>query len=499
MDVNETKIQNENHSEKNKLNNREEICIDDIKGSTFSVDDAVEKAGYGRFQIRLLCLAGLGWFADAAEIFILSVIGDFLSCDWELQRWQLAMLTSLVFAGTMIGSPAFGTLADKYGRKRSLSVATPLLFVFGALSAASPSYVWLVVFRFLMGFALGGMTQGLTLCSEYCPTKMRGRAGFYLCYFWSFGTISVVLLSWVVMEFLSNWRILLAITSLPAFIVVISLKWYPESSRYYVVSNQHEKAIKILDKMAKCNNTVAPPGELEELKETAVRGRLQDLLNQKLRKTTLIFWYIWFATAFAYYGIALLTPIIIQKGGLTTNENSASSIVNGTDDVTMSKIIPCTKLTRQNYIDLLWTSSAEFPGLVLFTFLVECCSRKLLLGGACAFSGVMIFLLLLKTKKIIILVFLFGARSILLSVFQLILIMTSEVFPTTVRALAMGTGSAFARLGGLIVPYIAQVMIISQPLATICVLAGVTIICAVAAAFIPETKGERLKETIELT
>ncbi|GFY06978.1 synaptic vesicle 2-related protein [Trichonephila clavipes] len=152
-----------------------------IPGIVYSVDDAVNQVGYGVFQIRLTILAGLGWLADSFEIFILSVIGDFLACEWTLYRWQIALLTSIVFAGIMVGSPILGTIADVYGRKKSLAISMVLLFCFGAVSAASPSYTWMVIFRTCMGFSLGGIAQGVTLNSEYCPTNVRGKAGFYLC------------------------------------------------------------------------------------------------------------------------------------------------------------------------------------------------------------------------------------------------------------------------------------------------------------------------------
>ncbi|GIY29069.1 synaptic vesicle 2-related protein [Caerostris extrusa] len=93
------------------------VAEKDSKNLVYSVDDAVNKAGYGIFQIKLTFLAGLGWLADAFEIFILSVIGDFMACDWILYRWQIAVLTSIVFAGIMVGSPVLGAVADIYGRK----------------------------------------------------------------------------------------------------------------------------------------------------------------------------------------------------------------------------------------------------------------------------------------------------------------------------------------------------------------------------------------------
>ncbi|GFT38417.1 synaptic vesicle 2-related protein, partial [Nephila pilipes] len=78
--------------------------------------------------------------------------------------------------------------------------------------------------RSIVGIALGGVNQGLTLCTEYCPVNNRGKAGFYLCYFWSIGTCLVILLSWLVMEYLNSWRHLIAFLALPSLIVIISLK-----------------------------------------------------------------------------------------------------------------------------------------------------------------------------------------------------------------------------------------------------------------------------------
>ncbi|GFY06960.1 synaptic vesicle 2-related protein [Trichonephila clavipes] len=162
--------------------------------------------------------------------------------------------------------------------------------------------------------------------------------------------------------------------------------------------------------------------------------------------------YMSLATAFGYYGIALLSPLIIQKGSLRLDDRGS----NETHYEDMVDIMPCSGFTQRNYIDLLWTSAAEFPGLIIFTFLIERMRRKVLLSGACFFSSVLTLLLLLNTHKIVILLFLFAARAVLCAIFQLNYIMTSEAYPTTFRAIAMGTGTSFCRLGGLIVPYVTQ-------------------------------------------
>ncbi|GIX93452.1 synaptic vesicle 2-related protein [Caerostris extrusa] len=198
----------------------------------------------------------------------------------------------------------------------------------------------------------------LTLCTEYCPTSMRGKAGLYLCYFWSLGTCLVTLLAWLIMEYLDSWRILLLIVSLPCLMGVIAMKWFPESARYYLVSGQRDKAIDILQQMAKMNGCELPPGQLVHVSEEQKLGRVKDLLSKEYRLSSFLFWYIWLATAFAYYGIALVSPIIITEGSFTKGGNDT----NSTFFEDLSSHVQCSSLTSQNYIDLLWTSAAEFPG-----------------------------------------------------------------------------------------------------------------------------------------
>lgn len=70
-------------------------------------------------------------------------------------------------------------------------------------------------------------------------------------------------------------------------------QWYPESARYYLVSNQTEKAVDTLKWMADMNKAQLPKGKLVEMDACEQRGNVIDLLKPKMRRTTLLFWYIW--------------------------------------------------------------------------------------------------------------------------------------------------------------------------------------------------------------
>ena len=60
------------------------------------------------------------------------------------------------FAGMFVGAWGFGALADRWGRRRIFLITVLLDAVFGLLSALSPSFAVLLIFRFLTGMAVGG-------------------------------------------------------------------------------------------------------------------------------------------------------------------------------------------------------------------------------------------------------------------------------------------------------------------------------------------------------
>ncbi|MGH0143426.1 UNVERIFIED_CONTAM: hypothetical protein FKN15_040436 [Acipenser sinensis] len=53
---------------------------------------------------------------EATEIMLLAVVSPAIRCEWRLEDWQVAFVTTMVFLGFMVCSLFSGYLADKYGR-----------------------------------------------------------------------------------------------------------------------------------------------------------------------------------------------------------------------------------------------------------------------------------------------------------------------------------------------------------------------------------------------
>ncbi|GFS17466.1 synaptic vesicle 2-related protein [Elysia marginata] len=84
---------------------------------TFTVQECIDQIGFGKFQVKLSILTGFAWMADAMEMMILAILSPALHCEWRLEGWQEAFITTIVFCGMMFSSSIWGSICDKYGRK----------------------------------------------------------------------------------------------------------------------------------------------------------------------------------------------------------------------------------------------------------------------------------------------------------------------------------------------------------------------------------------------
>ena len=86
--------------------------------SGYTVDQAIEKLGFGPFQLVTFLICSLTWFATVAEKMILTVLSPAVKCQWLLSSNEEAIITAITFVGCSLGSIFWGIMADKFGRKK---------------------------------------------------------------------------------------------------------------------------------------------------------------------------------------------------------------------------------------------------------------------------------------------------------------------------------------------------------------------------------------------
>ncbi|XP_045173106.2 putative transporter SVOPL isoform X2 [Mercenaria mercenaria] len=452
-----------------------------VRPPTFTAEEGVEAIGFGLFQVRLYIICGLFTAADSLEMMLLAVLSPVLRCEWQLEQFHVAFITTVVFIGMCIMAPVWGFMGDKYGRQKTLYMVALWIGYFGLLTSFSPSYTWVLILRGLVGGGMAGSPQSFTLLTEYIPSKYRAKLLNVGAISWACGTMFEIVLASIVLPSL-GWRWLLVLSAIPSFLIVILLKFLPESARYLVAAGRKDEAMKVLQKAAKMNRNSLPEGTVVNTHITE-RGNPRDLFSPMYLRTTLMVWILWFGTALSYYGMVLASAEILQ---LRNVEHSGEKC-------------KCNLLKKDDYTSMIVSTLGEFIALPLNIFLIDLVGRRW--TGAVNLFGCGLFFILLQlpVPQTVLTVFIFMVRGFSSGMFNFVYIYTSEVYPTTIRTLGIGTASSWARVGAMITPFLAQVLLDASLTAAVWVYGGIGITCAICAICLPiETKGRELPQTISL-
>ena len=71
--------------------------------NTYTLEEAVQSIGFGRFQRRVGFVVGGAFVCDALEMMLLSFLGPMLRCEWKISSADESLLTTFVFIGMMAG------------------------------------------------------------------------------------------------------------------------------------------------------------------------------------------------------------------------------------------------------------------------------------------------------------------------------------------------------------------------------------------------------------
>jgi MFS transporter, putative metabolite:H+ symporter len=434
-----------------------------------SVQDAIDRGGFGAFQRRLFLVCAVTWAADAAEIFLLSFALPGFSEDFDLSGGEAGLVVTSTFAGMLLGAWFWGAVSDRIGRRTGFQLTVLVFAVFGLASAFAPDAVWLGVLRFFTGFGLGGaLPLDFSVFAEYLPTRNRGRWLVLLESFWAVGTVVAAGLALVIMPTL-GWRWLLATSAIAGLLVLWVRRRVPESARYLASKGRTDEAQTILREVA-VQNGVPPTTEPIAVPTGESRpSTVGTLLTRGLRRITLSLWSTWLLIAFAYYGIFVWLPQVLS------NEYGV--------------------LNSQLYV--FFIAVVQLPGYFSAAWLLERWGRLPVLRTYLAVSGAATFLWAVAggTTTVLLAAGLMSFFS--LGAWAALYAYTPEVYPTQIRTTGMGSASGMARVGGVIAPLVGGALFPVSLVLALSVFAGSFIVAALVVASLRiETRGVPLADTI---
>ncbi|PYL80072.1 MAG: MFS transporter [Verrucomicrobia bacterium] len=171
----------------------------------------------------------LGWTLDAFDFFLLTFVIVPMAHDFATSIADLGYAITLTLAMRPVGAFIFGLLGDRFGRRLPLMIDIVFYSLMELLTAFSPNYTVLLVFRALYGIGMGGeWGLGASLTMESLPVDSRGLFSGILQQGYMFGYLFAAAVYGIVYP-IFGWRALFVVGALPALLVIYIRAKVPES------------------------------------------------------------------------------------------------------------------------------------------------------------------------------------------------------------------------------------------------------------------------------
>lgn len=282
----------------------------------------------------------------------------------------------------------------------------------------------------------------------------------------------------------NGWRWALALGAIPAAYSLVVRYGLPESVRFLESKGRHDEAEQVVTQFEASADVVTPDAEKtpDGATEAPPAVGWRELWSPRFRRATIALWLTWFGINFAYYGAFIWLPTLLSQNGMT--------------------------LVR-SFEFTLYMTLAQLPGYLAAAILVEVWGRRVTLTTFLAGSAVGALLFasapqiaealapgsesaryaITLTSACILSFFNLGAWGALYAV-------TPEVYPTAMRATGSGAATAFGRVAAMLAPLTVPLLNAWGGLPVVFLVLGATFtLAAVAALFLPEYRGEALKES----
>jgi MFS transporter, AAHS family, 4-hydroxybenzoate transporter len=285
--------------------------------TVIDVTELIDRRPIGAFQIMIIVLCGLVALLDGFDLLAIGVAGPGIAATLHLAPGKLGAAFSMALLGLMVGAFAFGPLADRYGRKRALIVATMIFGVFTLCTALSTSLEQLLLYRFLAGIGFGGaMPSSIGLASEYVPRARRSTiVGLLWAGFPIGGTLVGLLASRLTGVF--GWPSLFYIGgALPLVLAAVLWRLLPESINFLVTRGAESRQIARLVRRLDPASPMLPDLGFVVSDERAPGTPVRHLFTQGRTAGTCLLWASYFTTFVILVTNQAWTPTLLQGAGI---------------------------------------------------------------------------------------------------------------------------------------------------------------------------------------
>jgi putative MFS transporter len=385
------------------------------------------------YERKLLWVVGAGYFFAFFDIVTISFAAPVIATQFHVSKSAVTLSVTSSLIGYIIGALANSTIADKWGRKLSLTVSVAVFSIGTVLAAVSTNVTELIIFRFIAGLGIGAEIAAVTTyISELSPARLRGRYTSWAttAAYGGFAVVPFVARA-LVPTFASGWRILFLIGALGGVTILFLRRNLPPSPRWLVTQGRTDEARELVaeaeEKAREEVDGPLPKPEPVPDEAKAEQFPVAVLLRPPMVGRLALFVGVWFTYYIGNYGWLTLAPTLFTDKGYSLADSTTYLIVSG-----IGFLVGAFATTR-------------------FSDRLE---RKYTCAVFTLIWGVSLLVIGYRVSPAIIIVFGFIASTSIGLLVPILYTYTAEHFPTNARATGVALTDGLGHIGGALAPLI---------------------------------------------
>lgn len=422
------------------------------------------------FLHKITFFSSGGSFLDGYVLALIGVALTQITPLFDLDQMWSAAIGASVFLGIFVGTIVGGYLTDIIGRRTMFIIDVLAIGLFSALSMFIADPLQLVLLRFIIGVFVGAdYPIATSLIAEFTPKKHRSISMGMVSAAWYFGATVAAVVGYFLYSVDDGWKWMLGSAVIPCVILLIGRHDIPESPLWLAHKGRKEEADAIVHKIYGENVELEP-------EPSGQKTSLMELFRGGYLKRIVFLGILTLCQVVPMYAIYTFGPEIMTAFGLGEGQEA----ILGESAVSLFFLI------------------GTFPAM----FWLNSLGRRPLLIGSLALMAVgLVILGIFPAASIVVIVIAFGLYAFFSGgpgILQWLY--PNELFPTHVRASAVGVSISISRVGTIIATYGTPIFLAEFGVGpTMLVAAGLVVLGLVMSVFMaPETRGKSLLEASSL-
>ncbi|MCX2684683.1 MFS transporter [Pseudomonas sp. DCB_AW] len=435
---------------------------------------SIEEVPLNRFHRLLSLRSSGGSFVDGYVLSIIGVTMPALSPALGLNSLWESLIAISALIGIFFGGFLGGYLTDRLGR-RFIYFIGPTLFAVCSISQLwVESALTLFLLRLLIGIGVGiEYPVATAFLVEFLPKRYRGPrlAGLTICWFAGAAVAYITGEAILQSQHPEAWRIALASSTIIALLLFVIRLGTPESARWLLKKGRKQEAEAVIKRI------FGPQFGLQNLPQEKSELKLSfiDLLRSGYGKRMFFVATFWTCSVIPVFAVYAFAPKVLDAMHLSGDWAAYGSIA-----ITTLFVVGC----------------------IIATWLVNRMGRRSLLLNSLLWSALALLLLgWFPDAPSGLVLLMFGGYAVLVGGAQVLqLVYPNEIFPTEIRAGAVGFGTSMSRIGAMVGTYLVPMSLTSIGIGhTMFVAAGITFFALLVSWWLaPETNGLSLDDAASL-